>query len=68
MEYWMLIPAFTAGAVFGFACCYWVRQREIEDAQRDCRLRQMELNELRGEVLRTTKNTSLMRRWAMGVR
>jgi hypothetical protein len=68
MEYWLLIPGFTVGAVFGFACGYWWQQAEVERAERDCKFRQMELNELRGEGLRTTKNTSLMRRWARGVR
>jgi hypothetical protein len=68
MEYWLLIPGFTVGCIVGFACGYWFQQGEVDRAKYDCRCREMELRELKGEVLRTTKNTSLMRRWAMGVR
>jgi hypothetical protein len=68
MEYWLLIPGFTVGCIFGFAAGYWFKQGEVDRAKYDCKCREMELRELKGEVLNTTKNTALMRRWARGAR
>jgi hypothetical protein len=68
MEYWLLIPGFTVGCIFGFAAGYWFQQAEVERAERDCQCRQIELRELRDEINRTTKNTALMRKWAKGAR
>jgi gas vesicle protein len=50
MEYWLLIPGFTAGAIVGFAAGYWFQQPEIDKARRECRHKEIALDELRKEI------------------
>ena len=68
MEYWLLIPGFTAGCIIGFAAGYWFQQPEIDKARRECRHKEIALDELRKEIKKTTKSTAFMKRWARGVR